>query len=87
MTLSGPTNATLKSDANTATATINGDDALPQLSIAGATVDEGDTAQFVVTLTPASGKQVTVSYATSGRDGEGVGGLHGRLEHDADVCA
>ena len=65
MTLSGPTNATLKSDANTATATINGDDALPQLSIAGATVDEGDTAQFVVTLTPASGKQVTVSYATA----------------------
>ena len=54
MTLSGPTNATLKSDANTATATINDDDALPQLSIAGATVDEGDTAQFVVTLTPAS---------------------------------
>ena len=65
MTLSGPTNATLKSDANTATATINDDDALPQLSIAGATVDEGDTAQFVVTLTPASGKQVTVSYETA----------------------
>ena len=65
VTLSGPTNATLKSGANTATATINGDDALPQLSIAGATVDEGDTAQFVVTLTPASGKQVTVSYATA----------------------
>ena len=65
MTLSGPTNATLKSDANTATATINDDDALPQLSIAGATVDEGDTAQFVVTLAPASSKQVTVSYATA----------------------
>ena len=32
MTLSGPTNATLKSDANTATATINDDDALPVLS-------------------------------------------------------
>ena len=65
MTLSGPTNATLKSDANTATATINDDDALPVLSIAGATVDEGDTAQFVVTLAPASGKQVTVSYSTA----------------------
>ena len=114
MTLSGPTNATLKSDANTATATINDDDALPQLSIAGATVDEGDTAQFVVTLAPASGKQVTVSYstadgtatasttrrpdatfaedettkttATTGRRRR-TGGLHGRLEHDADVCA
>ena len=86
MTLSGPTNATLKSDANTATATINDDDALPQLSIAGATVDEGDTAQFVVTLAPASGKQVTVSLFDDGRrHGQGVGGLHGGLEHDADV--
>ena len=65
MTLSGPTNATLKSDAKTATGTINDDDALPQLSIAGATVDEGDTAQFVVTLAPASSKQVTVSYSTA----------------------
>ncbi len=26
---------------------------------------EGEAAQFVVTLTPASGKQVTVSYATA----------------------
>ena len=62
MTLSGPTNATLKSDANTATATINDDDALPVLSIADATaVAEGEAAQFVVTLAPASGKQVTVT--------------------------
>ena len=66
MTLSGPTNATLKSDANTATATINDDDALPVLSIADATaVAEGEAAQFVVTLAPASGKQVTVSYSTA----------------------
>ena len=66
VTLSGPANATLKSDAKTATGTINDDDNdLPVLSIAGATVDEGDTAQFVVTLTPASGKQVTVSYSTT----------------------
>ena len=66
VTLGDPTNATLKSDAKTATGTINDDDNdLPVLSIAGATVDEGDTAQFVVTLTPASGKQVTVSYATA----------------------
>ena len=28
-------------------------------------MDEGDTAQFVVTLTPASSKQVTVSYSTA----------------------
>ena len=66
MTLSGPTNATLKSDANTATGTINDDDALPVLSIADATaVAEGEAAQFVVTLTPASSKQVTVSYSTA----------------------
>ena len=66
VTLSGPANATLKSDAKTATGTINDDDNdLPVLSIAGATVDEGDTAQFVVTLAPASGKQVTVSYSTA----------------------
>ena len=63
--LSGETNATLKADAKTATGTINDDDALPVLSIAGATVNEGDTAQFVVTLAPASGKQVTVSYSTA----------------------
>ena len=88
MTLSGPTNATLKSDANTATATINDDDALPVLSIADATaVAEGEAAQFVVTLAPASSKQVTVSLFDGRRHGEGVGGLHGGLEHDADVCA
>ena len=46
------------------TITIDDDD-LPELSIAGATVDEGETAQFEVTLTPASGTQVTVSYATA----------------------
>ena len=66
MTLSGPTNATLKSDAKTATGTINDDDALPVLSIADATaVAEGEAAQFVVTLAPASSKQVTVSYSTA----------------------
>ena len=88
MTLSGPTNATLKSDAKTATGTINDDDALPVLSIADATaVAEGEAAQFVVTLAPASGKQVTVSLFNGRRHGQGVGGLHGGLEHDADVCA
>ena len=46
MTLSGPTNATLKSDANTATGTINDDDNCRSRE------------RRVVTLTPASGKQV-----------------------------
>ena len=81
MTLSGPTNATLKSDANTATATINGDDALPQLSIAGATVDEGDGA--VRGDADAGQRQAGHSVVCDGRrDGQGVGGLHGGLEHD-----
>ncbi|MDE0219506.1 MAG: hypothetical protein OXJ90_09565, partial [Spirochaetaceae bacterium] len=41
------------------------DDDLPVLSIANATaVAEGEAAHFVVTLAPASGKQVTVSYTT-----------------------
>ncbi len=67
VTLSAPSNATLKSDAKTATGTINDDhDALPVLSIADATaVTEGEAAQFVVTLTPASGQQVTVNYSTA----------------------
>ena len=37
----------------------------PQLSIAGAEVDEGEAVQFVVSLVPASGKPVTVSYETA----------------------
>ena len=66
VTLSEPANATLKADAKTATGTINDDDDLPVLSIAHATpVAEGEAAQFAVTLTPASGKQVTVSYSTA----------------------
>ena len=51
-------------------------------------MDEGDTAQFVVTLTPASSKQVTVSVFDGRRHGQGVGGLHGGLKHDVDIhCA
>ena len=38
----------------------------PELSMIGdAAVEEGDTAQFPVTLSPASSQQVTVAYATS----------------------
>ena len=37
----------------------------PELSIGDAAVEEGDTAQFPVTLSPASSQQVTVAYATS----------------------
>ena len=85
VTLSGPTNATLKSDAKTATGTINDDDDLPVLSIAGATVDEGDTAQFVVTLAPRQRQAGHRELFNGRRNGQGTGGLHGSVEHDADL--
>ncbi|MCP4348818.1 MAG: hypothetical protein GY795_25345 [Desulfobacterales bacterium] len=51
------------------TAVIADDDSLPSLDIDNASVSEGDsgtvTAQFFVTLSPASGKTVTVDYATA----------------------
>ena len=53
----------------TGTATITDDDAPPSLSIADATVNEGDTSTtplpFTVTLSAPSGLDVTVSYRTS----------------------
>ena len=64
VTLSNPGNATLGSD-TAATGTITDDDGTPELTIAGDTVSEGEEAEFVVSLSPASGKQVTVGYATA----------------------
>ena len=53
----------------TGVGTITDDDALPALTIADVTVAEGDTgttdAVFAVTLSPASGRPVTVNYATA----------------------
>ena len=63
VTLSGQTNATLGTAI--ATGTIDDDDGEPELRIAGATVSEGEPVAFVVSLVPASGKPVTVSYETS----------------------
>ena len=65
VTLSRPSNATLGADAATAVGTIVDDDALPVLSLAGATVSEGETAEFVATLSPASGRLVTAAYRTA----------------------
>ncbi len=49
--------------------TITDDDSLPSVAIGDVTVTEGDTgtvtASFNVTLAPASGRQVSVSYATA----------------------
>ena len=64
VTLSNPSHATLVAGAATATATIIDDDAPPELSIAGASVSEGEVAEFVVILNPASGRRATVEYAT-----------------------
>lgn len=67
VTLSNPTNAILASD--TARGTIQNDDTSPNLSVSGSSVSEGDTGttslDFTVTLDTASGRQVTVDYATS----------------------
>ncbi|HEY2840404.1 MAG TPA: Calx-beta domain-containing protein [Pirellulales bacterium] len=56
--------------ANPATGTIINDDSPPTMSIAPASAPEGDTSgnplSFVVTLSQASGKTVTVNYATAG---------------------
>ena len=62
MTLRNPSGATL--DDGTATGTINDNDVV-SLSIADATVVEGNTARFDVTLSPASARTVRVSYATA----------------------
>ena len=44
--------------------TITDDDDEPELSITSPTVEEGDPAEFEVTLDPASGREVTVAYVT-----------------------
>ena len=59
VTLRNPSGATLAD--GTATGTINDNDVV-SLSIADATVVEGNTARFDVTLSPASARTVTVSY-------------------------
>ena len=44
--------------------TITDDEDQPELSISSPTVEEGESAEFEVTLNPASGREVTVSYVT-----------------------
>ena len=62
VTLSDPSsNADLARDP-TATGTIADDDPLPTLSVEDASATEGDPVVFTVTLTPASGKTVTVRW-------------------------
>ena len=65
--LSGPVAATITD--NVGQGTITDNDALPQLAVDDVTVTEGNSgtldANFTVSLTPVSGRQVTVQYATS----------------------
>ena len=67
VTLGNPSAATIQD--GTATGTITDDDgpvtALPLLNIIDATVQEGETAQFLVTLSRTSTQTVTVDYATA----------------------
>ena len=64
LTLSNVMNAMLPTPA-TATGTITDDDDPPDLDFSDATASEGSNVNFTVTLSPASGKTVTVDYATS----------------------
>ncbi len=69
VTLSDPTNATIL--IGTGTGTIIDDDGAPSLSINSPSVVEGPSdataiMTYMVTLSPASGQQVTVDYARSG---------------------
>jgi Calx-beta domain-containing protein len=67
ITLSNPGNATIADGSGQGT--ITDDDAAPTLSVNDVTVTEGDagtkTATFTVTLSAASGKTVTVDWATA----------------------
>ena len=68
LSLSTPTNATI-GDA-TGTGTISNDDPVSSLAVGDATTSEGTagtttTLAFTITLTPASGQEVSVAYATT----------------------
>ena len=99
--LSSPSGATLADDSGSGTITDddegdgngngdgnggNGDgNGLPTLSIADATVVEGETARFVVTLSPASDQTVTVEYMTmngTATPGDDYRGTSGTLSFD-----
>ena len=68
LTLSSASNAALPSD-RTKTGTITNDDSAGALSVQDGSAEEGDGMTFTVTA-PASGKTVTVMYATSVETGD-----------------
>ena len=90
VSLGSATNATVSSSAGTGTGTITDDDDAPELSIDSPSVTEGDSGSanltFTVSLSAASGKEVTVGYSDAGSGGCDVGdGLHGADGGDANV--
>ena len=68
LNLSNPDGATIQD--GTATGTINDDDEPPAIVIADAEAEEGETAEFTVTLSAITSRTVTVDYATAGGTAE-----------------
>ena len=70
VTLSGHSNAGLSRTGTTAKGTIEDDDDAPTLSIAHTSATEGTAASFTVTLSEASGLQVTATWTASIESGD-----------------
>ena len=68
LNLSNPGSATIQD--GTATGTINDDDEPPAIVIADAEAEEGEAAEFTVTLSAITSFTVTVDYATAGGTAE-----------------
>ncbi len=66
--LSNPDGATIQD--GTATGTINDDDETPVIVITDAEAEEGEIAEFTVTLSAITSRTVTVDYATAGGTAE-----------------
>ena len=85
--LSNPSNATFSDSAASGRSPTTTH--CPALSIGDATVTEGDAgtvdATFTVTLTPVSGRPVSVQYATRRRQRDAPARLHGDRLDDADL--
>ena len=69
VTLSNPTNAILAPDSSTGRMTIRDNDPEPSVSVDDAVAFEGDALEFTVRLSPVSGRDVMVDWATS----DGIG--------------
>ena len=88
VTLSAPVNVTLDATGTTATGTIEDDDDPPTVSVADASASEGNAVSFTVTLSAASGKEVSATWTASIETGDTAsaadltGTLSGTLSFD-----